>query len=56
MMDVGVIGVGMMGRNHARVYSELRSVGALYIYDVNQAAAKAVASPLGAEVCSSIAG
>ena len=55
MMDVGVIGTGMMGRNHARVYSELRNVGTLYIYDVNQAAAEAVASPLAAEVCGSIA-
>jgi len=25
-MDVGVIGVGTMGKNHVRVYSELKSV------------------------------
>ncbi|HOT06009.1 MAG: putative oxidoreductase [Methanosaeta sp. PtaB.Bin039] len=32
-MDVGVIGVGSMGRNHARVYSELKGVDQLYVYD-----------------------
>ena len=39
-MDVGVIGVGAMGRNHVRVYSELRGVDSLGIYDVNTQAAK----------------
>ena len=28
-MDVGVIGVGAMGKNHVRVYSELKSVDSL---------------------------
>jgi len=28
-----VIGVGSMGRNHARVYSELKGVGDLFVYD-----------------------
>lgn len=32
-MDIGVIGVGSMGRNHVRVYSELKGVGAVYVYD-----------------------
>lgn len=32
-MDVGVIGVGNMGRNHLRVYSELRWVDRVYYYD-----------------------
>ncbi|HWQ20287.1 MAG TPA: Gfo/Idh/MocA family oxidoreductase [Methanotrichaceae archaeon] len=32
-MDVGVIGVGSMGRNHVRVYSELKGVGTVYVYD-----------------------
>lgn len=34
-MDVGVIGVGAMGRNHVRVYSELKGVGDLYVFDPN---------------------
>lgn len=32
-MDVGVIGAGVMGRNHVRVYSELKGVGTVYVYD-----------------------
>lgn len=32
-MNVGVIGVGSMGRNHVRVYSELKGVENLYVYD-----------------------
>ena len=32
-MDVGVIGVGVMGRNHVRVYSELKGVDTVYVYD-----------------------
>ena len=47
-MDVGVIGVGMMGRNHARVYSELKAVDSLYLYDLNQKAARDLAGTFGA--------
>ena len=43
-MDVGVIGSGMMGQNHVRVYSELREVDSVVIYDVNADQAKKVAS------------
>jgi predicted dehydrogenase len=32
-MDVGVVGIGSMGRNHVRVYSELKGVGDVYVYD-----------------------
>ncbi len=32
-MDVGVIGTGVMGRNHVRVYSELKGVGEVYVFD-----------------------
>jgi predicted dehydrogenase len=53
-MDVGVIGVGVMGRNHVRVYSELKSVDSLGIYDVNAAAAKALGEKHGATVYGSI--
>lgn len=53
-MDVGVIGVGAMGRNHVRIYSELKSVGSLGIYDVNTEAAKALGEKHGATVYGSI--
>ncbi|MDD1758303.1 MAG: Gfo/Idh/MocA family oxidoreductase [Methanotrichaceae archaeon] len=32
-MDVGVIGIGAMGRNHVRVYSELKGIEQVYVYD-----------------------
>lgn len=35
-MNVGVIGVGKMGKNHVRVYSEIKDVDKIYIYDVNE--------------------
>ena len=53
-MDVGVIGVGAMGRNHVRIYSELKSVNSLGIYDVNAEAAKALGEKHGATVYQSV--
>ena len=53
-MDAGVIGAGTVGKNHVRVYSELKEVGATYVYDLNMAAAEAVAAATGAEVCRSM--
>jgi predicted dehydrogenase len=53
-MDVGVVGVGAMGKNHARVYSELKQVGTLYIYDLNTRLAESVAEKTDAECLSSM--
>jgi len=53
-MDAGVIGTGVMGRNHVRVYSELKEVGTTYVYDLNTKAAEEVAAATGAEVCHSM--
>lgn len=49
-MDVGVIGSGMMGQNHVRVYSELKEVDSVTIFDVNPVQAKKVALMHNAEV------
>ncbi|MCP1716108.1 putative dehydrogenase [Methanocalculus alkaliphilus] len=54
MMDVGVIGTGIMGRNHVRVYSELKEVGATYVYDLNTKSAEEIAALTEAEVCPSM--
>jgi len=43
MIKVGVIGVGVMGRNHARVYSELQDVELIGVADSNKEQATAVA-------------
>ncbi len=53
-MEVGVIGTGIMGKNHVRVYSELRYVTGLYVYDINQKAASEVALHNGAVPCATI--
>jgi predicted dehydrogenase len=54
-MDVGVIGVGAMGKNHARIYSELKAVNSLSIFDLNTPLAEALADQYDATVPSSIA-
>jgi predicted dehydrogenase len=53
-MDVGVIGTGIMGRNHVRVYSELKSVGSVGVYDLNTATVEEMAKQHGATAFSSI--
>jgi len=53
-MDVGVIGVGTMGRNHVRVYSELKSVDSVAVFDVNRKAAEEIGGRHGASVYGSV--
>jgi len=43
-----------MGRNHARVYSELKVVDSLYLYDLNEKAAHDLAGAFGATVSPTI--
>ncbi len=38
-MKIGVVGTGSMGRNHGRIYSELKEVEELYAFDVDPAKA-----------------
>jgi UDP-N-acetylglucosamine 3-dehydrogenase len=47
-MKVAVIGVGSMGRNHARVYSELEEADLIAVSDVDGKQAQAVAEKFGA--------
>ena len=54
-MDVGVIGVGVMGKNHARVYSELKQVDSLYVTDLDRSASGQVARATGGESCETVA-
>ena len=53
-MDIGVIGTGAMGKNHVRVYSELKNVGNVVVYDLNAAAASEVAKNTGTDVATSV--
>ena len=54
MVHVGVLGVGAMGRNHARVYAELKSVESVSVFDTNQTAANEVARANNARACTSM--
>ncbi len=53
-MHVGVIGVGAMGQNHARVYAELKTVDSLYLYDIDQKRAEDFARRYDATACRSL--
>ncbi len=53
-MDVGVIGVGTMGKNHVRVYSELKNIGTVGIYDVSEKAAAEIGTRHDARVYGSV--
>ena len=47
MIKVAVIGTGSMGRNHARVYSELPGVQLVAVSDSNLQTAEKVAAAFG---------
>jgi predicted dehydrogenase len=53
-MEVGVIGVGTMGKNHVRVFSELKNVGGLGVFDINTALARKIGKQHGAHVYASV--
>ncbi|QLD87128.1 Gfo/Idh/MocA family oxidoreductase [Natronomonas halophila] len=48
-LDAGVIGVGSMGQNHARVYSELRDANLVGVTDVDADQAATVAAEYGTQ-------
>ena len=53
-MDVGVIGTGQMGRNHVRVYSELKPVSSVQIFDLNEKQTEEVAKQYGVDCSRSL--
>jgi predicted dehydrogenase len=54
-MNAGVIGTGSMGKNHLRVYSELKGVEEIYAFDPDKENVK-VAGAYDAIVCDSMEG
>lgn len=46
-LKVGVVGVGAIGRNHARIYAELESTDLVCVFDANEEHAKAIAEEFG---------
>jgi predicted dehydrogenase len=54
LIKAGVIGVGHIGINHARIYSELPNCELVAILDASQQAAQKAASKYGGVVCQSL--
>lgn len=52
-MKAGVIGTGAMGKNHVRIYSELKEVDEVYAFDVDRATVKS-AKTYGVNICNSL--
>ena len=52
-MKIGVIGTGFMGQNHVRIYSELKEVDGIYVFDVDKVKTKRL-KEYGVIVCDSI--
>jgi len=53
-LRVGVVGVGHIGSNHARLYSEIRSANFAAIYDVDVPRANSIAKKFGGTVAKSL--
>lgn len=55
-LNLGVVGVGHIGKSHARVYHELADAGIRLaaVFDTDRAAAEAVAAPFGARAAGSL--
>ncbi|UCF06778.1 MAG: Gfo/Idh/MocA family oxidoreductase [bacterium] len=55
-LKAGVIGIGSLGREHARIYASLDRIGSLTLYDREGSRAEEVAAPCGARTSATIEG
>src|SRR5437870_1140567 len=53
-LRVGVVGVGHIGSNHARIYSEIESAEFAAVYDVDPGRANSMAKKFGVTVAKSL--
>jgi|Deesub1362A_J573_1020465.scaffolds.fasta_scaffold00052_100 predicted dehydrogenase len=53
-MKAGVIGVGVMGKNHVRVYTEIKGVDEVWVYDPDEEAMKEVMEQYDAQCTASL--
>lgn len=53
-MDIGVIGTGVMGKNHVRVYSEMKAANSVTVFDLDTAVARDVAAQNNVEYAESM--
>lgn len=52
-MKVGIIGNGTMGKNHARIYSEIKNIDDIYVFDVDKNKTSEM-EKLGFTLCGSV--
>ena len=52
-MNVGVIGIGNMGKNHVRIYSELKGIDNVFVFDKNKAQIEKI-EKFGVKICISL--
>ena len=52
-MNVGVIGIGNMGKNHVRIYSELKGIDNVFVFDKNKAQIEKI-EKFGVKTCNSL--
>src|ERR1051326_2125284 len=53
-LRVGVVGVGHIGSNHARIYSELPAADLVAIYDIDHARSEKIAAEYNAKAAASL--
>ena len=53
-MRVGVVGVGHIGKNHARLYAALPSAEFTAVYDIDRARAQKIANDFGVRAAASL--
>ncbi len=53
-MKIGIIGTGTMGRNHTRIYSQMKGIEEVYVFDLEKSAANKVADEFGVQASSSL--
>jgi predicted dehydrogenase len=54
LIRIGVVGIGSIGRNHARICAELPDAQLAAVFDINRQSAEAAAAQYGAKVANSL--
>ncbi len=54
LIRIGVVGVGSIGKNHARICAELSDAQFSAVFDINRESAEAIAAQYGAKVAGSL--
>lgn len=53
-MNIGIIGLGKMGKNHLRVYSEMRGIDEIFVYDTSSEVLRHLRDKYNVKICDSL--